>query len=395
MNQLNSDAGSHSGVLPQQIAQIQTPAPLVEVSRVKRNLDRMADYARLHKLQLRPHVKTHKTTVIGAAQMRRGAVGLTCATPREMEIMSSVASDLLLAHPPLGLKVDRLLMLPRSVSIVTALDSVEAIDWVANAASGASRTVRVYIELDVGMHRVGVDEAERVVELAVRVAGESSLEYAGICFYPGHIREAVGDQGEKITALNDKLSEVVTALERAGLKPPVVSGGSTPTAWHTHEMPLVTEFRPGTYVFNDRTTAAVGACKWDDCAFTVLATVVSTAVPGQAVVDAGSKALGREPMRGVAGEGFGALVGHEDVLVSAMSEEHGILDLSKTAWRPRVGDTVRIVPNHVCIVVHLNDVLYAVDGDRVTGVWPVAARGRMAPFTDEEASAVAPAENLL
>jgi D-serine deaminase-like pyridoxal phosphate-dependent protein len=395
MNQLNSDAGSHSGVLPQQIAQIQTPAPLVEVSRVKRNLDRMADYARLHKLQLRPHVKTHKTTVIGAAQMRRGAVGLTCATPREMEIMSSVASDLLLAHPPLGLKVDRLLMLPRSVSIVTALDSVEAIDWVANAASGASRTVRVYIELDVGMHRVGVTEAERVVELAVRVAGESSLEYAGICFYPGHIREAVGDQGEKITALNDKLSEVITALERAGLKPPVVSGGSTPTAWHTHEMPLVTEFRPGTYVFNDRTTAAVGACKWDDCAFTVLATVVSTAVPGQAVVDAGSKALGREPMRGVAGEGFGALVGHEDVLVSAMSEEHGILDLSKTAWRPRVGDTVRIVPNHVCIVVHLNDVLYAVDGDRVTGVWPVAARGRMAPFTDEEASAVAPAENLL
>jgi D-serine deaminase-like pyridoxal phosphate-dependent protein len=355
----------------------------------------MADYARLHKLQLRPHVKTHKTTVIGAAQMRRGAVGLTCATPREMEIMSSVASDLLLAHPPLGLKVDRLLMLPRSVSIVTALDSVEAIDWVANAASGASRTVRVYIELDVGMHRVGVAEAERVVELAVRVAGESSLEYAGICFYPGHIREAVGDQGEKITALNDKLSEVITALERAGLKPPVVSGGSTPTAWHTHEMPLVTEFRPGTYVFNDRTTAAVGACKWDDCAFTVLATVVSTAVPGQAVVDAGSKALGREPMRGVAGEGFGALVGHEDVLVSAMSEEHGILDLSKTAWRPRVGDTVRIVPNHVCIVVHLNDVLYAVDGDRVTGVWPVAARGRMAPFTDEEASAVAPAENLL
>jgi D-serine deaminase-like pyridoxal phosphate-dependent protein len=395
MNQLNSDAGSHSGVLPQQIAQIQTPAPLVEVSRVKRNLDRMADYARLHKLQLRPHVKTHKTTVIGAAQMRRGAVGLTCATPREMEIMSSVASDLLLAHPPLGLKVDRLLMLPRSVSIVTALDSVEAIDWVANAASGASRTVRVYIELDVGMHRVGVDEAERVVDLAVRVAGESSLEYAGICFYPGHIREAVGDQGEKITALNDKLSEVITALERAGLKPPVVSGGSTPTAWHTHEMPLVTEFRPGTYVFNDRTTAAVGACKWDDCAFTVLATVVSTAVPGQAVVDAGSKALGREPMRGVAGEGFGALVGHEDVLVSAMSEEHGILDLSKTAWRPRVGDTVRIVPNHVCIVVHLNDVLYAVDGDRVTGVWPVAARGRMAPFTDEEASAAAPAEDLL
>jgi D-serine deaminase-like pyridoxal phosphate-dependent protein len=126
-----------------------------------------------------------------------------------------------------------------------------------------------------------------------------------------------------------------------------------------------------------------------------LATVVSTAIPGQAVVDAGTKALGREPMRGVNGEGFGALMGHEDVLVSAMSEEHGILDLSRTDWRPRVGDTVRIVPNHVCIVVHLNDALYAVDGDRVTGVWPVAARGRMAPFTDEQASAVAPPSEIL
>ncbi|HXF23759.1 MAG TPA: alanine racemase [Gemmatimonadaceae bacterium] len=396
MNQPNSDASSHSGLLPQQIAQIETPAPLVEVSRVKRNLDRMADYARSHKLQLRPHVKTHKTTVIGAAQMRRGAAGLTCATPREMEIMSSVSPDLLLAHPPLGLKIDRLLMLPRSVSIVTALDSVAAIDWVADAASGANRTVRVYVEMDVGMHRVGVTTPKQVVELAEHVAAESSLEYAGICFYPGHIRETVNDQDAKIFALNDLLGETVSALERAGLKPPTVSGGSTPTAWRTHEMPLVTEFRPGTYVFNDRTTAAVGACEWDDCAFTVLATVVSTAVPGQAVVDAGSKALGREPMRGANGEGFGALMGHEDVIVSAMSEEHGMLDLSRTDWRPRVGDTVRIVPNHVCIVVHLNDALYAVDGDRVTGVWPVAARGRMAPFTDDEASTTAPSsENLL
>lgn len=395
MNQLNGDASSISGLLPQQIAQIETPAPLVEVSRLKRNLDRMADYARLHKLQLRPHVKTHKTTVIGAAQMRRGAAGLTCATPREMEIMSSVASDLLLAHPPLGLKIDRLLMLPRSVSIVTALDSAAAIDWVADAASGANRTIRVYVEVDVGMHRVGVTTAKQVVELAERVAAESWLDYAGICFYPGHIREAVDEQSAKISALNEVLGEVVSALERARLKPPTVSGGSTPTAWRTHEMPLVTEFRPGTYVFNDRTTAALGACKWDDCAFTVLATVVSTAVPGQAVVDAGSKALGREPMRGVNGEGFGALMGHEDVLVSAMSEEHGILDLSRTDWRPRVGDTVRIVPNHVCIVVHLNDALYAVDGDRVTGIWPVAARGRMAPFTDEQASAAAPPSEIL
>ena len=359
------------------IDEIQTPAPVVDVARVARNLDRMADYAQSHGLNLRPHVKTHKTTVIGAAQIRRGAVGLTCATPREMEIMSAVASDLLLAHPPLGRKIDRLLELPSAVNIVTALDSAEAIDHVAAAAAAADRTVRVFIELDVGMRRVGVAAPAEAVALAARVAGTDSLEYGGICFYPGHIREAAGgEQDAKIARLNDDLAGFVSALERAGLPPGIVSGGSTPTSWRTHEMPLVTEFRPGTYVFNDRTTAEIGACSWDDCALTVLATVVSTSVPDQAVIDAGSKALGREPMRGVGGEGFGVLMDHREVPVSGMSEEHGILDLSSSEWKPQVGELVRVIPNHVCIVVHLNDVLFALDGDRVADVWPVAARGR-------------------
>ncbi|MEO8945907.1 MAG: alanine racemase, partial [Gemmatimonadaceae bacterium] len=365
---------------PETITQIQTPAPVVDVSRVRRNLDRMADYAKLHGIGLRPHVKTHKTTVIGAAQMRRGAIGLTCATPREMEVMSSVAFNLLLAHPPLGVKAARLLDLPHSVDIVTALDSAEAMADIATAAAAVERIVRVYVELDLGMHRIGVAAPAHAVSLAQRVAAAPSLEYAGICFYPGHIREMPADQDSKISKLNADLEEFVDALTRAGLPPRAVSGGSTPTAWRTHEMPLVTEFRPGTYVFNDRTTAEIGACSWDDCAFTVLATVVSTSVSGQAVIDAGSKALGREPMRGTAGEGFGVVAGHGDVIVSGMSEEHGILDLSKTSWRPRVGDFVRVIPNHVCIVVHLNEVLYALDGERVIDVWPVAARGRLPAF---------------
>lgn len=373
---------------PASVEQIQTPAPLVDVARVIRNLDRMAEYARVHGLHLRPHVKTHKTQVLAAAQIRRGAIGLTCATPREMEIMSGVATDLLLAHPPMGAKIERLLDLPQSVRVTTALDSVEAIDHVAAVASAANRTISVYVELDAGMHRVGVGTPEEAVTLARRVADSRSLEFAGVCFYPGHIREPVDAQAHMITQLNTDLAEFIDALRQAGLAPSVVSGGSTPTAWHTHEMPLVTEFRPGTYVFNDRTTAGIGACAEDDCALTVLATVVSTAVSGQAVVDAGTKALGREPMRGVNAAGFGSIVGHPDVIVSAMSEEHGTLDLSGTSWRPRVGDRVRIVPNHVCIVVHLNDVLYAVDGDRVTEVWPVAARGRVMPFAPGSVTAL-------
>lgn len=363
------------------IDDIETPAALVETARVDANLDHMAEYARVHGLRLRPHVKTHKTAVIAAAQMRRGAVGLTCATPREMEVMSNVAPNLLLAHPPLGDKIDRILELPQAVRVITALDSPEAIDHVARAAARADRRIGVYVELDVGMHRMGVSAPEQAVSLARRVANSSSLEYAGICFYPGHIRADVDEQDGKIAALNARLGEFVDVLGRAGLAPETVSGGSTPTAWHTHQMPLVTEFRPGTYVFNDRVTAAIGACAPEDCALTVLATVVSTSVSGQAVVDAGAKALGREPMRGASAEGYGIVVDHADVVVSALSEEHGTLDLSKTSWRPTVGERVRIVPNHVCIVVHLNDVLYAVDGEQVVDEWAVAARGRTAVAT--------------
>jgi D-serine deaminase-like pyridoxal phosphate-dependent protein len=226
------------------------------------------------------------------------------------------------------------------------------------------------------MHRVGLPVVDAAIALAKRVDGEPSLEFSGIAFYPGHIREPVGDQDAKVHALRDALSDALRRFEGAGLPPRVVSGGSTPTLWRTHEMPGVTEFRPGTYVYNDRTTASIGACAWEDCALTVLATVVSTAVPGQAVIDAGTKALGREPVRGAAGEGFGALLEHPEVVVERMSEEHGVLDLSATDWRPEVGERVRVIPNHVCIVVHLNDIVYGIRRGAIETSWPVAARGR-------------------
>jgi D-serine deaminase-like pyridoxal phosphate-dependent protein len=155
----------------------------------------------------------------------------------------------------------------------------------------------------------------------------------------------------------------------------VVSGGSTPTIATAHEIEGLTEIRPGTYVFNDRMTQQTGVCDWDDCALTVLATVVSTAVPGQAVIDAGAKALGREPAARPE-DGFAALVDRPDVTVQRLSEEHGILDLRNSDWRPAVGEQVRLVPNHVCIVVHLHEVIYGMRGNRIETSWPVSARGR-------------------
>ncbi|HUF29432.1 MAG TPA: alanine racemase, partial [Gemmatimonadaceae bacterium] len=261
------------------------------------------------------------------------------------------------------------------VNLMVALDSVESIERLAAAARKAQRTVRVLIELDVGMHRVGLAEAASAVELAKLVEARPPLEYVGIAFYPGHVRQSTDTQDAALAELGARLQEALCALAAAGVPPRIVSGGSTPTMFRTHELPGVTEFRPGTYVFNDRSTAAMRVCGWDDCALSVVATVVSTAVPGQAVIDAGSKALGREPLR-AEGTGFGALRDHPEVTVRAMSEEHGILELGDTSWRPGVGDVVHVVPNHVCVVVHLNDVVYGARHDTVEQVWRVEARGR-------------------
>ncbi len=362
---------------PQFVADLETPAALVDLDRLAANLDRMASYCAIHSLALRPHVKTHKSPRIAAEQLRMGAVGLTCATPRELEVMSATCDDLLLAYPLIGpARLRRVLALPPNVRLTVAVDSVEAIDQLAEAADAARRELGVYVEVDLGMHRVGVPTRDLALQLARRVRARPPLFYRGITFYPGHIRDSVDAQSAKLEQLERDLGALRDALGSAGLAPDVVSGGSTPAAWRMHEVEGITEVRPGTYVYNDRGTSDIGACSWDDCAFTVLATVVSTAVPDQAVVDAGSKALGREPMRGVEGEGFGALLDDPAVIVSRMSEEHGILDLRGTHWRPRVGEVVRIVPNHVCVVVHLNDVIYGMRDDVVETSWPVSARGR-------------------
>ena len=357
---------------------LETPVAVVDLDRLARNLDRAAKYANQHGLALRPHIKTHKSPRIASEQLKRGAVGVTCATTFEAEVMSEVCDDLLVAYPPVGARrAERLAALPETTRVTVALDSMAAIEQIAAAAAAADRAIGVYVELDLGMHRVGTPSIDTAIELARAVAARPPLEFEGIGFYPGHIREPVGDQGSKLAALDAALRQAVDAFERAGLRPSVVSGGSTPTLWQTHELPHVTEFRPGTYVYNDRTTAELRACEWSDCALTVHATVVSTAVPGQAVIDAGAKALGREPMRGVdAAEGFGSLEEHPEVVVKSMSEEHGILDLSRSSWRPQVGERVRVIPNHVCIVVHLNDVIVGARGEVVETSWPVVARGR-------------------
>src|SRR4051794_11109205 len=176
--------------MPFTIAELETPVPVVDLDRLARNLDRAASYATEHRLGLRPHIKTHKSPWVASEQLRPGAVGLTCATPFEAEVMSDVANDILVAYPPVGARrAHRLAALPERVRITVALDSLQAIEDIAAAAREANRPVRVYVEIDLGMHRVGVQTFEDAIALAKAVQNRPPLEFAGIAFYPGHVRE--------------------------------------------------------------------------------------------------------------------------------------------------------------------------------------------------------------
>jgi D-serine deaminase-like pyridoxal phosphate-dependent protein len=357
-------------------AAVETPVAIVDLDIARANARRVTDYGIRHGLGWRPHVKTHKSRTLARIQLEEGALGLTAATLHEAEVMATVCDDLLLAYPQVGEgKVRRLgALLERGVDLKLALDSPEALESAARAGRAAGWDVGVLVEMDVGMGRVGVGTPEAVVELASRCAEARGVTFRGILFYPGHIRVPAQAQGPMLEEVGAQVGEAIQALEGAGLSPGIVSGGSTPTLWQSHEIPGMTEIRPGTVIFNDRDMLALGVCGPEEVAFHVLATVVSVAVPGRAVVDAGSKALAREELRGDLG-GYGLLPDHPEVRVMSLSEEHGVLDISRSDWTPRVGDRVRIVPNHVCVCVNLQDRLLVRREDGY-GVIALEGRGR-------------------
>lgn len=368
------------------LLELQTPHAVVDECRMEQNMVRVQNYAREKKLGLRPHVKTHKDPAVAERQLEHGALGVTVATAREAEVMSEVARDILVAYPPVDPgRVQRLAQIPSEIALRVALDSVNAVARLSSGLGQKGRSVGVLVEVDLGAKRTGVTRIEDVLAIAQAASRSRGTTFDGLMVHPGHLRRSVVDpavaNGRKETPdveselrlIDARLHEYISALKSAGLECPIVSGGNTPTLFSSHHVTALSEVRPGTYVYSDRDIASQGILRWEDCAYSVLATVVSIAVPGQAVVDAGTKAIGREPLEGL--DGYGALLDRPEVVLTRMSEEHGILDLSRTDWRPEVGDRVRIVPNHVCVSVHLQDQIAFVSTGELS-VRPVAARGR-------------------
>ena len=355
-------------------ATVETPIGYIDLARVRLNAERIAKYAAEHGLGWRPHIKTHKSRAIARIQLDKGAIGLTVATLREAEVMADLTDDILLAYPPVGdARLERLLRLPASIDLKVGLDSHDVLAPLAAAAAKVGRSVGILIEEDLGLGRVGVRGPDEVVRLANAAQSFEGVNFSGLMFYPGHIRMSVPEQVTHQELLNERLLRTISALCEEGLNPGIVSGGSTPTLWRSHEIQALTEIRAGSCIFFDREALEVGVANAEDLAYTVLATVISTAVPGQVVVDAGSKALAKESRSGEAG--FGILFDRPEVVVSSVSEEHGVLDLSGIDWHPKVGERVRIIPNHVCVSVNLQEELLARD-DGTHCFIELEARGR-------------------
>jgi D-serine deaminase-like pyridoxal phosphate-dependent protein len=360
------------------VSEIDTPALVVDLDIMEKNLERVACYAREHQLRLRPHTKTHKSVGIAQRQMALGAAGLTVAKVSEAEVMvSATPQDLLIAYPIIGqTKLGRLVEVARQTRVTVAVDSAFAARQISDAARAAQVEIGILAEVDVGLGRVGVPPAE-VVRLAQTIENLPHLHLEGITFYPGHIKELDDAGRDAMAALNRLLGTILEDLRAAGIEPKVVSGGSTPTLFHSHEIAGLNEIRPGTYVFNDINTVRSGACTMEDCAAAIHATVVSTARPGHMIIDGGSKTFSSDRLSTGAEVTFGHIVEAPGARFHKMNEEHGYVDLTHADAEFRPGDRVRVIPNHICVAVNLHEQVYGVRGDTVEEVWRVDARGKL------------------
>jgi D-serine deaminase-like pyridoxal phosphate-dependent protein len=358
-----------------------TPAtPYLRLVRdiVWRNLDRSAAYAAEHGLSIRPHTKTHKSLRIASWQLDRGAIGMTVAKPSEAEIMMAACDDLLLAYPIVDrARADRIVAVSRECDVKVAFDSSEANDCLAASAQAKGATIGVLIDLDVGLRRTGVRSPADALRLAECVDRTSSLELRGIFCYPGHVWNHAHEQGPPLQKVAALLEETLHGFTKGGLCANIVSGGSTPTMFQSHLVPQLTEIRPGTYLFNDMNTVHGGFADIADCGAAVIATVVSNAVPDQVVIDAGSKTLGADRCVPNPDAGHGFVLEHPEAKITVLSEEHGQIDVSRCPIRPRIGDQITVIPNHICPCINLQDFVWLQLPDGTLESLKVDARGRL------------------
>jgi len=351
------------------VRDIPTPALVVDIAVMDRNIRRMAAFFADGPCRLRPHFKAHKTPEIARRQLAAGAcTGLTCATVAEAEVAALVCTSLLLANEPVGPgKCDRLAVLANRCEVIAAVDAAAGLDALAAAARRAGVRIGVLVDVNVGQGRCGVMPGAAAVSLARRVAATPAVALRGLMGYEGHL-VAVPDRAEREARTRRAMGELVATarlLREAGLPCDIVSAGGTGTYDISGRIDGITEVQPGSYVLMDsdygRLDVPFEQASW------VLGTVISRPDPARCVADCGHKAMTKD-------HGLPAVRGIDGATVVALNDEHATIALP--AGSPiQVGDRIYLRPSHTDPTINLHDVLYAIDGERVVDVWPVAARG--------------------
>lgn len=362
---------------------METPHIIIDAGIMSNNINKMAHMAAHAGVKLRPHVKTHKMPSIAHKQVQAGATGITVAKLSEAELMARHGiGDIFIAYPIVSPgKINRLLQLASQVQLTAGVDSLESARMLAEAAARSGQIIRVRLEIDTGMRRTGVLYGD-AVNMAEQIAVMPSLHLNGIYTYRGAMYNGKPTL-DLMTAGEDEgrlMAELATRIRERGIAIEDVSVGSTPTAMYAAAVPGVTEIRPGTYVFQDRMQARYGVCIQADWAACVRVTVISRPSSDLAIIDGGSKTFATDiqPMTGPLGlEGFGQVLGWDDILFDRVSEEHGMLKLGPAAQASglRAGDILHIVPNHICSTINLHNGVVIRDENGEEQVAPVLARG--------------------
>jgi D-serine deaminase-like pyridoxal phosphate-dependent protein len=363
---------------------LETPHLLIDDTKMDRNIEKLASIARERGVKLRPHVKTHKIPMIARRQLESGAAGITVAKISEAEVMADGGiRDIFIAYPLVTeSKIRRAIRLSRGgVRLIVGVDSLEGGRRLSRAAALEDHELEVRLEVDTGLRRTGVP-FNGAVELAAEITSLENLRLTGIYTYRGDVlesgvttldlKQAGLEEGRLMTSLADRMREKGIEVEDTSL-------GSTPTAEYAGEVEGVTEIRPGTYIFYDRMQARLGACSLEECAASVLATVVSRPSEDLAIIDGGSKTFATDVPPGTRPlnlEGFGHVVGYSDAVLERLTEEHGMLRVSKD-YNLDVGDAVRIIPNHICSTVNLHNEVFFTDGSGAVERIEVSARGKL------------------
>jgi len=359
------------------VRDISTPAVVIDLDVMERNLAHMADYCATHGIKLRPHTKTHKTIEAARRQLELGAIGLTVAKVGEAEVMAATGvREILVAHPIIGdEKLRRLAALASKTDIIVAVDSVTTAQSLSRIAAETGCQFGIVIEFDSGSQRCGIAPGLPAAELGRQIARLPNLKLRGLFTYFGSVWGTPAERASEIARLTSDVSTTIEAFRAADLSTEIVSAGSTPAAELSHLVPGITEIRPGTYIYNDLNTHYQGLCSLDDCAVSVLTTVVSTAVPGHVIVDAGSKTLSSDLLSAGPKRGYG-YVQEADATLTKLNEEHGFLSAENLS-QFSVGQVLSVIPNHVCTCINMHDEVFLAREGKIVGSWTVAARGKV------------------